>query len=417
MPMPLMLVRALVAATFAVVATPGSTQSSAVLSLPEALELSGGDQPTIAAFGREAAASEEAAVAARTLPDLQVSAGVQDLPVTGRHAFDPVADNFTMYTLGVMREQVRRSKREAEASRLRAEALVSRAEASAQERRIRREVAMAWIDAVEAHAKQRLLERLIGDLRAGHRVMEAGIPTGSSNAALALQMEAEIAFGEAQLAEAKGAEARSRAQLGRWIGGAAQRPLPDVLPPLDVPVTARPANLARHPLIQVAEAQQQAAQRQVDVARADRKRDLTWSVTYGWRPQYGDLVSAQVTIPLQTNRAQRQNRRIGEASERAEAARLRADDARRELDGAYLAALADYRSAEAQLKLIDGEAIPSLEGSFQAAEARYSAGGATLDLPFAIVRRYVEANIQSIETQAKKARAAAELIYVAGEMR
>lgn len=397
-------------------ASPVAAQNT--LGIDEAVALSLGDQPTIDAFGREAEASEQAAIAARTLPDPQLMVGVRDFPVTGDKAFSPTADNFTMYMVGVMREQVRRSKRIAEASRLRAEALVSRAEATAQERRIQREVMVAWISAVGAEAKQRLLDRLIGDLRAGHQLMEAGVPTGASTPSLALEMQAEIALAEAQQVEAVGEEARARAQLARWIGAAAQRPLPDTVPALELPDVAagRVDDLSDHPAVEVAEAQEQAAQRQIDVARADRKSDISWSVSYGYRPDFGDLVTAQVTIPLQINRAGRQNRRITEAAARADAARLRAQDTRRELASAYGAALADYRSAEAQLAIILNQAVPSLEASFEAAEARYGAGQGTLDRPLDIVRRYVEVTIRSIDEQAQRARAAAELIYLSQDV-
>lgn len=388
-------------------------RAGSTLGLEEAVRIARGDQPTISAFGREAEASEQAAVAARALPDPQLTVGVRDFPVTGNRAFSPTADNFTMYTIGLMREQVRRSKREAQAAQLRAEAFVSRAEATAQERRIQREVMIAWLNAVEAEAKQRLLDRLISDLVIGHQVMEAGIPTGGSTPALALQMQAEIALAEAQKVGARAEEARARAELARWIGLAAQRPLPEQIPALKLPPKAEEAvDFGIHPNVLVSQAQEQAAQRQIEVARADRKRDLSWSVMYGWRPDFGDLVSAQVTIPLLINKAQRQNRRISEASARADAARLRAQDTRRELGGAYGVALAEYRGADAQLAIITGKAIPSLEASFAAAEARYGAGQGSLELPLTIVRRYVEVTIQAIEEQARRARAAAQLTYL-----
>lgn len=114
-----------------------------ILGLKEAAALARGDQPALAAFEREAVASEEAAVAAGILPDPTVTVGVKDFPVTGDNAFSPTADNFTMYTIGFMREQVRRSRRQAEAARLTAEAVVSRTEATSQERRIQREVMIA----------------------------------------------------------------------------------------------------------------------------------------------------------------------------------------------------------------------------------------------------------------------------------
>ena len=156
--------------------------------------------------------------------------------------------------------------------------------------------------------------------------------------------------------------------------------------------------------------------RQIDVANADRKRDFTWAVKYAWRPDYGDLVSAQVSFPLLINKAGRQNRRIAEATARADAARLRTEDTKRELSSAFETALADYNSADAQLAIINSQAVPSLEASFAAAEARYGAGQGTLELPLTIVRRYVEVTIQSIEKQAERARGAAELTYLSQDV-
>ena len=385
-----------------------------ILSVKEAVAIASGDQPGVAAFEREAVASEQAAVAARSLPDPLVSVGVQNFPIRGMNAFSPTADEMTMYTIGIMREQVRRSRREAEASRLTAEAVVSRFEGSAQERRIQRDVMIAWIEAVEASASQRLLTQIVADLRTGRQVIEAGIPTGSSTPALELQAQAEIALAESQLAEARGAEARARGELGRWIGAAAERPLPDRLPSLSPPPGVSP-NVGTHPDVLAANAREQVARRQADVARSERRPNLSWSVMLGVRPSYGEMLSVQVSIPLQINRRGLQNRRIVEAQARADAARLRSEDRRRELGGEYRSALARFSSADARIAVLRDRAIPSLEASFKAAEARYAGGQGTLELPLNIVRRYVETNIQLVEQEGAKARAAAELIYLAGE--
>jgi outer membrane protein TolC len=376
-----------------------------------------GDQPRITAYEREARASEQAAVAARSLPDLRLTLGIENFPIRGENAFSPVDDDMTMYTIGLMREQIRRSRREADAQRIVAQALLSRRQAGAEERRIRRDVMRAWIDGVEARAKQRLLERLIADLGAGRNVMEAGVSTGSSAPALVLQTDAEVGLQRAQLADARSAEARARAELARWIGVAADRPLPDSLPAIDLPASLEggPAALLAHPELQAAFAEQQLAQRQIDIARQARGRDLSWSVQLGIRPKHGEMVSASVSLPLQTNRRNRQNRGIAEAQERAEAARLRLEDTRRELERDYRSAVADYRGAEAALARIDREALPALESAFSAAEARYAGGGGTLEQPFAIVRRYVEVTMQSLEARARRARAAAEILHILGE--
>ena len=386
-----------------------------VLTLQDALALASGDQPSVAAFQSDAVASQQAAVAAKSLPDPRFSLGVRDFPVEGKRALSLTKDDFTMYMLGVMREQVRRSKREAAAAQLKAEAVVSRESATAQQLHIRRDATVAWLNAVEAVSKQGLLLRIIGDLKTGQKIMEAGVPTGASTPALALEAQAEVALAETQLADAKGAEARARAELARWIGAAAEHPLPDTIPNLATPAMAMNDHMLNHPHLRMAIAEATAAERQVDVATANRQPDVTWSVSYGFRPRFGDMVSAEISIPFPINRRNLQDRKVAEAQARASAAAFRAEDVRRELEGQYAAALADYRGADAQLDSLAKGAIPSLEAAFKAAEARYSGGQGTLELPLNIVRRYVETNIQMVEQQGKRARAAAEINYLMGD--
>ena len=398
----------------------GSSQGSAltepVLTLPDALALASGDQPSVAAYRSDANAAEQAAAAARSLPDPQFSIGVQDFPVEGNHAFSPTKDDFTMYVLGVMREQVRRSKREAAAAQLQAEALVSREQASAEQLRIRRDAMIAWLNAVEASAKERLLVRVIDDLKTGQKIMEAGVATGASSPALALEAQSEVALAEAQLADSRGAEAHARAELARWIGPAAQRALPDSVPNL-APPPAMQGPMLDHPHLRAALAEETAAQRQVDVAVANRKPDVSWSVSYGFRPRYADMISAQVSIPLPINRRNLQDRKVAEAQARASAATFRAEDMRRDLEEQYQTALADYRGADMQLDSLTKTALPSLETAFKAAEARYAGTQGSLDLPLQIVRRYVDTSISVVEQEGKRARAAAEIIYLMGDAR
>ena len=406
------------AAAFALASPARAQQPPAAgpgLGLQDALALVSADQPRIEAYERDAEASEQAAAAARSLPDPQLAAGIQNYPVTGLNAPSPTADQMTMYTIGIMREQVRRSKREATAQKVLAEALVSRKQASAEERHIRRDVMLAWIDAVEARAKQKLLARIISDLSTGRKVMEAGVPTGGSTPALVLQADAEIAIERSQLADADRAERHARAALARWIGVAAYRPLPDSIPDVEVPLDMMPP-IDTHPEVQVALAQQQVAERQVEVARQARKWDPTWSASVGLRPRYGEMASLTVSIPLQINQRNKQDRLVTEARLKADAAALRAEDARRELVEEYRSAIADYEGANAELARINKDAIPALEGAFKAAEARYEGGGGgTLEQPFAIVRRYIEVHIQAVEAEARRARAAAEILHVHGE--
>jgi outer membrane protein TolC len=139
----------------------------------------------------------------------------------------------------------------------------------------------------------------------------------------------------------------------------------------------------------------------------------------GLRAQFGQMVTGTVSMPLQTNGRNKQDRLIAAAQARADAASLRIEDARRDLEEQYRTARADYDGATAELARIDREAIPALEAAFKTTEARYASGGDnghdSLDKAFDIVRRYAETMVKSTETRADRARAAAKIIYVTGE--
>jgi outer membrane protein TolC len=134
----------------------------------------------------------------------------------------------------------------------------------------------------------------------------------------------------------------------------------------------------------------------------------------GIRPKYGEMIGGQVSIPLEINRRNKQDRLIAEAQLRADAAALRAEDTRRDLIQQYEAARADYEGADAELARIDREAVPALESAFKTAEARYETGGGTAEESFQIVQSYIETTMRSVETRAKRDRAVANMFYVVG---
>ena len=80
-----------------------------------------------------------------------------------------------------------------------------------------------------------------------------------------------------------------------------------------------------------------------------------------FRPRYGEMASLTVSIPLQINQRNKQDRLVTEARLKADAAALRAEDARRELVEEYRSAIADYEGANAELARINKDAIPALE--------------------------------------------------------
>ena len=393
-------------------------QAQANLSLDEALALSIERQPALNAFARTARAAEEAAVAARQLPDPQLTIGIQNLPVTGSEAFDLGADFMTMKSIGIMRTQVREAKRDAASARYLAEAAVSLAEQDVLARRIQREVMLGWIAIIEAQQKREVLGLLVEKLEARQSLVEGGILDGSATPADVIAIEADISAARGEMLAAKDAEAAGRAMLARWIGDAAQRPLSTNQLPI-----CRPSNkqlalaaVAEHPLIEVARRRETVAERSIDIARAERKPDWGWSAMYGQRGGgRSDMVTLQVTIDLPFNKSRLQNRRIAEASELAAAARDRAEDTRREVVSDFEQAWAQWSEANARLTTALSDTLPALEAVERALEARVAGGQPAVTDVQAASERTTRTALDVIEQRAALARASADLSFYAEE--
>lgn len=388
-------------------------QAQDTLSLDQALRLSLERQPALTAYDRTAQAFEEAAVAAGQLPDFQLTAGLRNLPITGDEAFRFGGTMMTMKTIGIGRQQVRGSKREAASARLRAQGAVSEGEQDLLARRIQREVMLGWIAVVESQQKREVLEFLIDKLEARQQTIEANILSGGATPAAAIGVQAEIAAARAELLATRDAEAAGRAMLARWIGDAAQQPLARNSLPICRPAEKGQvlASLADHPLLGVASLQNRAAESAIQVARADRKPDWGWSFQYGQRSGFSDLLSLQVSIDLPLNRAKLQNRRVAEASELAAAARDRLEDVRRELIADFEQAWAQWSAAEVRYSTNLNQTLPALEAAENALLARVAGGQPGLNDVQAASERTTRTALDVVEQRAALARISADLSF------
>lgn len=386
------------------------------LTLDDALRISLERQPALDAYSRTAQASNEAAVAARQLPDPRLTVGVQNLPITG----DPLsftADDMTMRTIGIGREQVRRSRRDAAAARLLAEGDVSLAEQQLLARRIQREVMLGWVAVLEAQQKREVLRNLIARLEARMETMEGQVSTGRATPADVVAVRAEIGAARADLATAEGDEQVGRAALARWIGDAADLPLEGGLPICRPPARADALPMiGRHPMLALAQRQTSVAERGIDMARADRQPNWSWSAMYGQRVgNRSDMVGFEVSIELPFNRSRLQDRRIAQASELAAAARDRVEDTRRDLLSQLDRVLAQWTAARARLDTTTRETLPALRAAEQALEARYAGGGGDLDGILVARERTTRTALEEVAQRANLARVSADLLFYVEE--
>lgn len=98
---------------------------------------------------------------------------------------------------------------------------------------------------------------------------------------------------------------KAQAQLSRWLGTAAFRPLPAELPEGRFPDTHAPTgDLATHPQIEALRKSEDVTRFEAERARAERRPNWSWEVMYGQRQDgRADLATLQFSLPLLWNRA------------------------------------------------------------------------------------------------------------------
>ena len=383
------------------------------LTLAEAERLALEHAPWLAHHRTNMDAAAERAVYEGRLPDPQLVVGAINVP-TDTWKFNQ--EDMTMTMVGVRQsfppgDTLALKGRRAEKELTREEAKVE-----AERRNLLRQVRQAWL---ELYFQQESLRLLQEARRLQQRQLEAA--EGRYRAAADMQqvvIRARQAVARVNEREPmlKAQIARTRAQLGRWIGAAATLPLPAALPVLPVPATD--FNPARHPEWLASEAMFDAARLEVDMARQDYKPAWMLDLSYGLRRPMPDgrerpnMVTAMVTLDLPVFRAKRQDRRLAEKQALESGARFETEDKRRELEAMYATMRAEYEALTARARIFEEQLLPAIRREAQVTVAGFArdqteyrdAQMKALDAE----QEYTRVRVDLVKTQA-------ELLYLTGE--
>lgn len=384
------------------------------LTFAEAIERADREAPSLRGSDAGVRAARSEAVAADRLPDPTVELGIRDFPVTGPDAGRINSDNFTMRTIGVSQEFINPAKRRARAARAGAEIGIAEAGFAAEAQTVRLETALAWIDLY--YAKRRLdqlklLDRSLSDLQA---TVAARLASGSARPSQALEPDQLRAAVTDRRSEIEAEVAKARARLVRFIGDPRADAVGDP-PPLEVEVDELTAGVAALPRLRALDALTRAAEADVSLAQAEKRPDWRVSAMYGRRePNFGDLVSLQVSIDLPLFAKRRQNPLIAARESEAERARFDRLAAEREVSAALEADLADHAMHQRQLENARDVLVPLAKRRGELDQASYAAG--TLDLGSALLSTLAlaEAEVDALAREADMARDAVRLNFTYG---
>ncbi len=385
------------------------------LSLPQAVDLAARDSRLIAAASAQADAARQMALAAGQRPDPVLKAGLNNLPIDGADRFSTTRDSMTMRSVSLMQELTRSDKRAARAARLEREgeaALAGRAVVLAD---VRRDTALAWLD---RHFQERLRELLHAqraEVALQIDAAEAAYRGGRGAQADVFGARAALAQLDDRISQADLQVATATTRLARWVGAAATQPLaaPPELSAVSIDAAGLETQLEHHPQIALLARQEAMARADVDVAQSAKRADWSVEMMLSQRGSaYSNMVSLNVSIPLQWDQANRQDREVAARLALAEQVRAQRDDTLREHLAQTRNWLQQWQNGRARLQRHAHTLIPLAAERTRAALAAYRGGSGTLIGVLDARRAEIDARIERLRVEMETAALWAQLEYL-----
>jgi len=408
---------ALAAATSSAAPAAGRSLQEEPLELRQAVALALQHQPMLEAISAEAQAARHAAISAEQLPDPQLFAGIRDLAIDTDDAYSFTRDSDTQLIIGVMQEFPRAQKR-----RLRGQQRSARAErldfeSALTERVIRRDVSLGWLALWREARAQHVAAASLGQGRTQAQAVENSFSSGRSTESDAVAARIEVERLEDEVAKGAQAVASARHTLRRWIGGAAERPVVEDLPPFSPPPDRGElvAHLSGHPELQVLEARIDEANVNADLARAAYQPDWRVELGYGHRPEFSEMVMLQVGLDLPLFTGNRQDRDLDRALALGAAARAAWEDGRRRLESEALLLRDDLDRLSTRATRYNDTILPQTGTRIDAALAAWRSGRGTLTQVLESRRSRLEMELVSLDLLHDVAKRHVELAYLTVE--
>lgn len=385
------------------------------LSLEAALSAAEARSQALRAEDLAATAALDRAVAAGRLPDPVLRLSLDNVPVEGPMRYSLSDDFMTMRSIGVSQTLTGADKREARRQRFERDADAAGRARELALLRLHEQTAQAWFDRHFAQQALALLQRRREEAHLEVVAAQAAFRAGKGSEADVFAARGALARIDDAMAESGGMLDVATHRLARWVGAEAQRPsakAPDVRSTRFDPVEFESAAL-RHPEAALLVAREDAARAEADAARLERKADWSVSLMYSQRGRaYSDMVSVAVSVPLQWDSANRQDRVY--SSKLAEAERMRAEreEGVREVQAEVRADFARWKAAVGRLAEYDATLLPLAQDRKRSALAAYRGGRSDLAPVLAARAAEIETELERNRLEALAARLWARLEFL-----
>ena len=386
------------------------------LTLPEAQRIAGGRSGQLLAHDALALAAREQAVAAGQLPDPVLKFGIDNVPADGPDRGSLTRDFMTMRRIGIAQEIPRSEKRQLRAEKFAREAERVQAQRQLTLANVQQGTAIAWLDRYYAQAQHDLLQRQIDETRLQVQAAESAFRGNRGSQADVFAARAAAIVLQDRLSQIDRLSRSAALMLARWVGvPAAERPISGSPPWQSTPLQDGGLNehLKRHPDLLAFNAEIDAAETEARLAQANKKSDWSVEASYARRgPAYSNMVSIGLSIPLQWNPSDRQDRELAARLAKVDEAKARYDDALRKTEAEVRGLLNDWQTGKDRLVRFRDELIPAMSQRTEAALTGYRTGKGDLASALAARRDEIDVRLQALTLEMETARSWAQLNFL-----
>ena len=386
------------------------------LTLDQALQAAQDRSQGLVAQDNAALAAREMAVSAGQMPDPTLTVGINNLPINGPDGYSLTRDFMTMRSIGVTQEITRADKRQARSAHYEREAETAHASHELTLANLQRDTAMAWLDRYYQERMRDLLVTQRGEAGLQVEAADAAYRAGRGSQSDVFAARSAVAQLDDRIAQADRQVATARTQLARWVGepSAASLGAPPAMDTTRLDPATLDTQLAHHPELAVMAKQEQMAQADAAVAQANKKADWSVQLMYSQRgPSYSNLVSIGLSVPLQWDQKNRQDREVAAKLALVDQAHAELVEATRQHMAEAREMLQEWQSDRERLTRYDSAFLPLASQRTQAAVAAYRGNTGTLNAVLEARRGEIDTRMDGLRLEMDTARLWAQLNYLA----
>lgn len=374
------------------------------LGYDEALRIARDRAPALQAQSQALSGAQAQQPAAGTLPDPRLAVGVENLPISGPDRYALTRDFMTMQRIALMQDVPNAAKRAAREAGAQARVDKERTMLAAGHLAVKRDTALAWLGLYFAEQRATQLGALQRENQLLQDTVHSRIAAGRAMPADATMARQDALMLADRRDDATRDIAKARSALRRWVGPRADEPLDGAPPTITLTAEQTRADMQHHAEIAPYTPMAAMARAEASEADAEQQGDWGWELAYQKRgPQYGDMVSFQLTFDLPWNRAQRQRPQLAAKLKDIERIESEREDAMRRHRDELDAQLAELDALDAQRARLATQGLPLAAERVALTLASYEAGRADLAAVLAARRDALEAQLRLTDLDAQRA--------------